>query len=186
MISFLFSCAFSVDCSNFWPTNFECQIDSCPLESNVTVNCTLSSKISCEGERYLVRSIPCIYCWQLQQEDLKCYFTDGKCKTSPRPQKTVCEVMLSVNCLGPRKFEMLQYCNESRSYSFYTALVLSIFFGGLGADMFYLGYIGQGFGKLFTLGGFGLWSIYDLVRLSIGYLHPQDGSVFSEFNQLSN
>ena len=116
-------------------------------------------------------------------EYLKCYFTNGKCKVSSRPQTTTCEVLPSINCLGPRKFKMLQYCSDTGSYSFYTTLILSIFFGGFGADMFYLGYIGRGFCKLLTLGGLGLWSIYDLFMLGFGCLLPSDGSMFKETNQ---
>lgn len=47
-----------------------------------------------------------------------------------------------------------------------TAFLLSVFLGMFGADQFYLGYVWpQGILKLFTLGGGGLWWIYDIVRI---------------------
>lgn len=46
-----------------------------------------------------------------------------------------------------------------------TAFLLSIAFGWLGLDQFYLGYMWYGFFKLITVGGLGLWYIYDIVRI---------------------
>ncbi len=41
------------------------------------------------------------------------------------------------------------------------ALVISIPFGSLGIDRFYIGDIGLGIGKLCTLGGLGIWMLID-------------------------
>ena len=55
------------------------------------------------------------------------------------------------------------------------AFLLSLFFGVFGMDRFYLGYIGLGFLKLITFGGFGIWALIDLIRIALGNLKPKDG-----------
>ena len=169
-------------CENYWPYQYECNTDQCDIGSNVTITCSLSSNFSCVGSTTITRVVPCIYCWQLEEEKLRCYFSEYKCKRSKRPQFTTCTVNQHVECLGPRKFEMMKYCDEKRGRSFYITLLLSVFFGGFGADLFYLGYIALGFAKLLTLGGFGIWSILDMVELLTGNLIPEDGSMFMDFN----
>lgn len=51
-----------------------------------------------------------------------------------------------------------------------TALILSILFGMLGVDRFYLGYVGLGFLKLITCGGFFVWWIIDIILIACGSL----------------
>jgi TM2 domain-containing membrane protein YozV len=60
------------------------------------------------------------------------------------------------------------------------AIFLSLFFGGFGADRFYLGHITTGFIKLVSLGGFGIWSVIDVFFLFCGVLTPSDGTLFKE------
>lgn len=55
-----------------------------------------------------------------------------------------------------------------------TALLLCIFLGGLGIHRFYLGYTWQGIVQLLTLGGLGIWSLIDLIRIIIGDLKPKN------------
>ena len=47
-----------------------------------------------------------------------------------------------------------------------TVLLLSIFFGGLGIDRFYIGKVGTGFLKLITFGGFGIWYVIDIILIA--------------------
>ncbi len=56
-----------------------------------------------------------------------------------------------------------------------TALLLSIFLGGLGVDRFYLGYTGLGVAKLLTLGGCGIWSIIDIISIATGKMPDAEG-----------
>jgi len=53
---------------------------------------------------------------------------------------------------------------RTRRKSQVTTYLLSLFFGYLGADYFYLGFPLFGMAKLCTLGGLGLWWIFDIVR----------------------
>ncbi len=57
-----------------------------------------------------------------------------------------------------------------------TALILVLLVGGLGIHRFYLGYMWQGVVQLLTLGGCGIWSLIDLVRIITGDLQPKDGT----------
>ena len=56
-----------------------------------------------------------------------------------------------------------------------TALLLSIFLGSIGVDRFYLGYIGLGIVKLITCGGFGIWSLIDMILIAVDKLPTKDG-----------
>ncbi|MCU0443331.1 MAG: TM2 domain-containing protein [Microscillaceae bacterium] len=55
------------------------------------------------------------------------------------------------------------------------ALVLVLLVGGLGVHRFYLGYVWQGIVQLLTLGGCGIWTLIDLIRIITGNLKPKGG-----------
>jgi TM2 domain-containing membrane protein YozV len=56
------------------------------------------------------------------------------------------------------------------------ALLLSILVGTLGVDRFYLGYIGLGVLKLLTLGGFGIWTLVDIILIATNKLPDAQGN----------
>ena len=55
------------------------------------------------------------------------------------------------------------------------ALILSIFFGHIGVDRFYMGYVGLGLLKLFTFGGCGVWWLIDIILIATRKLSDSDG-----------
>lgn len=80
--------------------------------------------------------------------------------------------------LGHRTFKKKVRCNWTGGYKWSTALALSITLGGFGADRFYLGHWKEGIGKLFSFGGLGVWTIIDVILISLHYLGPADGSLY--------
>lgn len=66
--------------------------------------------------------------------------------------------------------------NAADGQSQLVALLLCLLVGGLGIHRFYLGYIWQGIVQILTLGGLGIWTLIDLVRIITGSLGPKDGS----------
>ncbi|OXU20266.1 hypothetical protein TSAR_015196 [Trichomalopsis sarcophagae] len=89
-----------------------------------------------------------------------------------------CTVKSDILCLGRRKFLKNLPCNWTGGYKWSTALILSITLGGFGADRFYLGHWQEGIGKLFSFGGLGVWTLIDVMLISMRYLGPADGSLY--------
>ena len=56
-----------------------------------------------------------------------------------------------------------------------TAILLCLFLGGIGVHRFYLGYTLFGVIQLLTLGGLGIWSLIDLVRIITGGIKDSEG-----------
>lgn len=74
-------------------------------------------------------------------------------------------------------FEVLKQHAAESDKSWWTTFWISLFLGLLGGDRFYLGYVGLGFLKLITIGGFGWWVLYDLIMLLLGKMKDADGKI---------
>lgn len=55
------------------------------------------------------------------------------------------------------------------------ALLLAFLLGAFGAHRFYVGKVGTGILQLLTLGGFGIWSLIDLLIIAFGEFRDGDG-----------
>jgi len=55
---------------------------------------------------------------------------------------------------------------------------MSVVFGSLGVDRFLMGKIGTGLLKLFTLGGFGIWWLIDVILIATK--HKYEGVIWEE------
>lgn len=66
---------------------------------------------------------------------------------------------------------------ETSDRSFGVTFLLCFFFGGIGAHRFYAGKVGTGFLMLFTLGGLGIWTIFDFIMICMKKFRDSQGKV---------
>ncbi len=62
-----------------------------------------------------------------------------------------------------------------------TVLLLAIFLGVFGAHRFHVGRIGSGVLMPLTLGGFGLWWLYDIITIASGGFRDAEGALVAEW-----
>nr|CAD7196902.1 unnamed protein product [Timema douglasi] len=174
-------CPSNVECSKLGNPCINCSFNhSCVYGSQLNVSCTVKDRVNCSGSTTFIRTMRCQYCYQTESWEHTCT-SSSLCKAvaSPRQYYTAnCSVKSEIICLGKRRFLKRLPCNWTGGYRWRTALFLSIVLGGFGADRFYLGHWQEGIGKLFSFGGLGVWTLIDVILISLHYLGPADGSLY--------
>lgn len=61
------------------------------------------------------------------------------------------------------------------------ALLLCLFFGMFGVHRFYVGKVATGLLELLTLGGFGLWWLFDLLVILLGGFTDKEGRLITRW-----
>ncbi len=61
------------------------------------------------------------------------------------------------------------------------AFLLCFFLGMFGAHRFYVGKIGTGIAQILTLGGLGIWALYDFIMIIIGKFTDAEGNELTEW-----
>ncbi len=61
--------------------------------------------------------------------------------------------------------------DKSRGIAFVLAMLLGVF----GAHRFYVGKTGSGIAMIFTLGGLGIWYLYDVIMIASGQFTDAEG-----------
>lgn len=172
-------------CSNLPLACLACSCDySCSYGQQSNATCQVSEGVECEGEREFSRQFRCSYCYLSDSSSHLCSNRNIGCRSVGSPTSRAhwyianCSLGGDTVCLGRGVFSKKVECNWTEGYSWKTALVLSVTLGGFGADRFYLGHWQEGIGKLFSFGGLGVWTLVDVVLVSIGYIGPADGSLY--------
>ncbi|XP_014238014.1 TM2 domain-containing protein almondex isoform X2 [Trichogramma pretiosum] len=154
--------------------------EDCIYGATYTTNCSVREQVDCVGNKNFTKTYICRYCYQTEPSEHKC-LKKNACNSVASPKqyyRSNCTVYGNILCLGNRIFNKNLPCNWTSGYRWSTALILSITLGGFGADRFYLGHWQEGIGKLFSFGGLGVWTLIDVMLISMRYLGPADGSLY--------
>ncbi|XP_029722081.2 TM2 domain-containing protein almondex [Aedes albopictus] len=170
-------------CSDLPNSCLNCQYNpQCIYGAEINVTCSPKPTVSCvpadgSGGTEVKRKTLCRYCYQTERWEQACE-QKGGCNSIDSQFKTNCTVNGEILCMGHRTFMKKVPCNWTQGYRWSTTLILSITLGGFGVDRFFLGHWQEGIGKLFSFGGLGVWTLIDVLLISLHYLGPADGSLY--------
>ncbi|XP_071862332.1 TM2 domain-containing protein 3 almondex [Bombus fervidus] len=174
-------CPNGIACSELSGDCLKCDLNpNCVYGAVYVANCSVLENIDCVGEQFFQKKYICRYCYQTDHWEHECQHKNS-CSSIASPRqyyRTNCTVKDDILCLGRRRFMKNLLCNWTVGYRWSVALFLSITLGGFGADRFYLGHWQEGIGKLFSFGGLGVWTLIDVMLISMRYLGPADGSLY--------
>ncbi|KAK5649089.1 hypothetical protein RI129_003981 [Pyrocoelia pectoralis] len=174
-------CKSDSNCHDLNPPCIHCSINpNCIYGEEMNVSCNVDQVVQCKGDRTFQRSLICRYCYQTEPWEHTCELK-ANCNsvaTPPTYYRSNCTVKDNILCLGHRTFFKNIRCNWTGGRRWSSTLILSVVLGGFGADRFYLGHWQEGIGKLFSFGGLGVWTIVDVILISLHYLGPADGSLY--------
>lgn len=71
--------------------------------------------------------------------------------------------------------------NKTINADWVITLLFAFFLGMLGVHRFYNGKIGTGILMIFTLGGFGIWTLIDLILIALGKFKNKQGQYVTIF-----
>lgn len=166
------------DCNELNFPCIECEYNSsCIYGKTYNATCRAKSGLQCKDAIPFPREWTCRYCYQTETWEHSCV-QKGFCNSLNAYYRTNCTVHNDVLCMGRRTFAKNVNCNWTKGFKWSTALILSVALGGFGVDRFYLGHWQEGIGKLFSFGGLGIWTLIDVILVSLHYLGPADGSLY--------
>ncbi|XP_055625799.1 TM2 domain-containing protein almondex [Toxorhynchites rutilus septentrionalis] len=166
-------------CSDLPNSCLQCNYNiQCIYGAEMNVTCTPKNSVNCHNDGHEIkRKTICRYCYQTERWEQVCE-QKGGCNSIDSHFKTNCTVNAEILCMGHRTFMKKVPCNWTQGYRWSTTLILSITLGGFGVDRFFLGHWQEGIGKLFSFGGLGVWTLIDVMLISLHYLGPADGSLY--------
>ena len=71
--------------------------------------------------------------------------------------------------------------SESSEKKILPAFLMCLFLGPLGIHRFFVGKTGSGIAQIFTLGGFMIWALVDLIKIASGSFKDSDGKTLTEW-----